>query len=81
MTQDSKSQFYKTPFGVITSFFGVIYANFLIHKFERRNLRQNLCQKTAFCFILRNDNHFIGLKNGFGLITPMLKFWRWRSKF
>jgi hypothetical protein len=54
---------------------------FSTHKFKRRKLCQNLSQKTAFCLILNNKNHIIGLKNGFGYITPTPQFWRWLSKF
>jgi hypothetical protein len=52
-----------------------------MHKFVRRNQCQNLQQKMSFYVIFSNENSFMGLKNGFGLITPMPKFWRWRNKF
>jgi hypothetical protein len=34
------------------------------------------------CYIIfSNKDSFIGLKNGFGLVTPTPKFWRWHGKF
>ncbi len=75
------SQSYQTHFGVIKSFFWRKLRQLSMHKFERWNLCQNLCQKTSFCLVLSCKSCFIGLKNVFFVITPTPKFWRWRNYF
>ncbi len=71
------SQSYKTNFGIIIPFLGVINANFLHTDLCVEIYARNYTKKC----LLSKETSFIGLKNVFGLIKPTPKFWRWGCQF
>jgi hypothetical protein len=66
-TSSNKTQSYKTSFGVIAPFCGVIHINFL-----GTNLSVEINAKSVF--ILSNKNSYVGSKNVLVLITPTQQF-------